>query len=129
MSEDDLTQFDDLISELDADDLKNAGSKKPIKPNSKVSTKHGKMTRKKRRNSDLNPFGNNPFEKTTTHQGTLTAGEPIKASSLIFNLFLIFLFIISLNLNFSESTPIIYPLSMQSILVALTILLLIKNFL
>lgn len=83
MSEDDLTQFDDLINEFDADDLKNAGNEKPIKPNSKVSTKHGKMTRKKRRNSDLNPFGNNPFEKTTTHQGALTAGEPIKASSLI----------------------------------------------
>lgn len=83
MSEDDLTQFDDLINEFDADDIRNAGNKKPIKPNSKVSIKHGKMTRKKRRNSDLNPLGNNPFEKTTTHQGSMTAGEPIKASSLI----------------------------------------------
>ena len=82
-SEDDLTQFDDLINEFDAEDLKNAGIKKPIKPDNKVPTKHGKMTRKKKRNSDINPLGNNPLEKTTTHQGALTAGEPIKVSSLI----------------------------------------------
>jgi len=83
MSEDDLSQFDDLINEFDSEDIKSAGEKKPISPKNNVSIKHGKMTRKKKRNSDLNPLGNNPFEKTTAHQGSLTASEPIKASSLI----------------------------------------------
>jgi hypothetical protein len=77
MSEDELSQFDDLISELDADEMRNAGinkdedknSNNPIKPTANV--KGGKNTRKRTENPLKADIGHTPIQSTWADGGAL----------------------------------------------------------
>ena len=80
MSEDDLSQFDELISEFDAEDMKNAGSNNPVKVSPKV--KRGKNRRKRSENPLKADIGHNPIQNTWADGGAL---EPPSASVGLFD--------------------------------------------
>lgn len=77
MSEDELSQFDELISELDAEEMRNAGinkdddkdSKNPIKP--KANVKGGRYTRKRSENPLKVDIGHKPIQDTWADGGAL----------------------------------------------------------
>ena len=75
MSEEELSEYDDLIEELDEvdEDKKN-----------EIGESGAKVSKKGSRGSyKTKSIGNKSHYNTSTHQGALTAGKPIKASDLM----------------------------------------------
>ena len=75
MSEDDLSEYDDLISEFDSNDIYDTSDVKkpdinPVKPSPKV--KKGKFTRNRKSDNPIDFDGNNPFKKDEIGGGALS---------------------------------------------------------
>jgi hypothetical protein len=76
MSEDDLSEYDDLISEFDSNDIHDPNNDKktfdnnPVKPSPKV--KKGKFKRNRKSDNPIDFDGNNPFKKDELGSGALS---------------------------------------------------------